>query len=124
MLKNILIILLLTVLSVRPAFYVGNVVYYQTHINEVIEKYCINKDKPQLQCNGQCHLAKQMSAVNTDDSSDVLVDISTAFFPVYFQEIQKISIIVNGFTQTNSFYTYSTLYKSSHSSNVDRPPIV
>ncbi len=124
MLKNTLIILLLTVLSVRPAFYVGNVVYYQTHINEVIEKYCINKDKPQLQCNGQCHLAKQMSAVNTDDSSDVLVDISTAFFPVYFQEIQKISIIVNGFTQTNSFYTYSTLYKSSHSSNVDRPPIV
>ncbi|MCO6501215.1 MAG: hypothetical protein J5I47_12680 [Vicingus serpentipes] len=33
---------------------------------EITELFCINKEKPQLQCNGKCHLAKQLVKVDTE----------------------------------------------------------
>ena len=29
---------------------------------EITEKHCVNKDKPELECAGQCHLKKQLEA--------------------------------------------------------------
>lgn len=36
------------------------VVDYQVNKARVIELFCINKARPQLHCNGKCHLAKQL----------------------------------------------------------------
>ncbi|RTQ45416.1 hypothetical protein EJV47_25075 [Hymenobacter gummosus] len=36
------------------------VVDYALHRARVTELFCVNKDKPQLQCNGKCHLRKQL----------------------------------------------------------------
>lgn len=36
------------------------VVDYQLHKARITELYCINKARPQLHCNGKCHLAKQL----------------------------------------------------------------
>lgn len=36
------------------------VVDYQLHKERVTQLFCVNKDKPQLHCNGKCHLAKQL----------------------------------------------------------------
>lgn len=33
---------------------------------EIIELFCINKEKPQLKCDGKCHLATQLAEVETD----------------------------------------------------------
>ncbi|MBL4669835.1 MAG: hypothetical protein JKY30_11305 [Flavobacteriales bacterium] len=33
---------------------------------EIIELFCINKEKPQLQCDGKCHLANQLAEVEND----------------------------------------------------------
>ena len=38
---------------------------YQTHKQEITEKFCENKDKPDLHCNGKCHLKKQLKEVPT-----------------------------------------------------------
>ena len=38
----------------------GQYSYYQLNIDYIIETYCVNKDKPVLQCNGKCHLSKQL----------------------------------------------------------------
>lgn len=37
---------------------------------EIIELFCINKEKPKLQCNGKCHLMQEMNKVeeNKDDA--------------------------------------------------------
>jgi hypothetical protein len=39
---------------------------YQLHKARITELYCINKARPQLHCNGKCHLAKQLR--KTDDA--------------------------------------------------------
>ncbi|SFZ92315.1 hypothetical protein SAMN05428642_102652 [Flaviramulus basaltis] len=35
-----------------------NYAYYEIDTKGFIEKLCENKDKPELQCNGKCHLKK------------------------------------------------------------------
>jgi len=35
---------------------------YEVNTAYIIEKFCENKDKPKLHCNGKCHLAKQIHA--------------------------------------------------------------
>lgn len=36
------------------------VVDYQLHKDRITQLFCVNKDKPRLQCNGKCHLVKQL----------------------------------------------------------------
>ncbi|UOQ74770.1 hypothetical protein [Hymenobacter cellulosilyticus] len=41
---------------------------YQLHKERITELFCVNKDKPKLQCNGKCHLAKKLRKANSSDS--------------------------------------------------------
>lgn len=42
-----------------------------------IEKYCENKDKPELKCNGKCHLKKVMNSgeESSENNTSILFDI-------------------------------------------------
>lgn len=58
------------------------------NIDYIIKTYCINKEKPELQCNGKCHLAKQLQIATNDDNDNSDTDlIFEAFYPLYFQNI-------------------------------------
>ena len=44
---------------------------YVLNYDYIKEVLCINKDQPQLQCNGKCHLNKQLQQVaESEESSD------------------------------------------------------
>tara|TARA_B110000211_G_C14081735_1_gene554880 strand:- start:3341 stop:3712 length:372 start_codon:yes stop_codon:yes gene_type:complete len=44
---------------------------YSINKAEIIEKYCENKDKPILKCEGKCHLKKQLiKAVQTEENKE------------------------------------------------------
>jgi hypothetical protein len=36
------------------------IAHFYVFQEEIIEQHCENKDQPDLQCNGQCHLAKEL----------------------------------------------------------------
>lgn len=42
---------------------------------EITELFCINKEKPKLQCNGKCYLAKEIAAVEIDDKEEPMIPI-------------------------------------------------
>ena len=44
------------------------IVDYQVHKARITELFCVNKDKPQLKCNGKCHLAKQLRKASDTES--------------------------------------------------------
>ena len=44
------------------------VVNYQLHKERIAELFCVNKAKPQLHCNGKCHLAKQLRKAADEES--------------------------------------------------------
>ncbi|WP_010135382.1 hypothetical protein [Ochrovirga pacifica] len=125
MLKRIFVYILFIALAARPAYFVGTVAYYETHVKEIIEKYCVNTDKPQLQCNGQCHLAKQLNPVNEKaDTSKAIVELATAFFPVYFQTITPTEIPVAQDVFATFNYSYQFTYQFLLCSKVLKPPMV
>ncbi|ANW95929.1 hypothetical protein AXE80_06385 [Wenyingzhuangia fucanilytica] len=114
----------MTALSLRPAYFVGNVVYYETHLSEIIEKYCVNKDKPELQCNGQCHLAKEITAIDASNDSKATLEVSAAFFPVYFQSIEQTSLAFFSTKEITSYFDYDFKYSYLLSHKINKPPMV
>ncbi|MGJ8592442.1 MAG: hypothetical protein ACSHXF_07835 [Aquaticitalea sp.] len=110
--------------ALRPIYYVGQIGYYELNIDTIIQKYCVNKDKPELQCNGKCHLATQLQIVNTSDESQQLTFILEAFFPVFVVEFQNFDLI-NASTQFQipQMFSYSKSYAHLLELRIDKPPI-
>ncbi|WP_139149344.1 hypothetical protein [Ulvibacter litoralis] len=126
--KKVFLFILLLSFSVRPIFYVSNILYYELNIDYIIETYCVNTDKPELQCNGKCHLSKQLQLVSqeTNDSEGNLITniISESFFPVYFQSEDTINFDTSLLTIVrlqNFYYSENYAYKLDY--QLLKPPI-
>lgn len=106
-LKKIIVILLLLAFSLRPAYYIGCLAYYGLNINTIIEQYCVNKNKPQLQCDGKCFLAQQLNQAsdsNDTDANAFLSSLFESFMPVYISKQQDIKF--------SNFNTHAITYKT------------
>lgn len=98
-------------------YHIGYLAYFECNIDYIIETYCVNKEKPELQCNGKCHLAKQMQTPTTSDNEQALISVVESFFPVFFSnypnlEFNQIAFQLkksNIFTSTQN-YTYRFEY--------------
>lgn len=88
MLRNIFLFILLGTVLLKPMFFLANVVYYELNVESIVKQYCVNKDKPQLRCNGKCHLAKKLAVANQDSSDKLYKNVSVLVMePVFFQRI-------------------------------------
>ena len=58
-------LILAWLLSIQIAFQAGMVINYMINQEAITDLFCVNKDKPQLQCNGQCHLMKELKKAET-----------------------------------------------------------
>lgn len=104
--------------------------YYGLNIDYIIEKYCVNKDKPMLMCNGKCHLAEKMqviSIVNTepDELSLRNLNLINAFIPVFSdleQNTTNFGLINFKFLQ--NFANYKNNYSYLFSKEDLHPPTV
>lgn len=125
MLKRFFTYILLLTMSLRPAYYIGTVAYFETHLSEIIQEFCVNKEVPELQCNGQCHLAKQLTiAQPTSKETDGqgYVQISLAFYPVFFQEITETTIEKINFYKDSKTFFYKESYQYLSSVSFLKPP--
>jgi len=115
---------MLLTLALRPIYYVGQVVYYELNIDYIIETYCINKEKPELKCNGKCHLAKQLEFVSkTNTNDEVGFNLVSCFYPVYHVSYPNISfkkVLFKGDTKTP--FSYQKEYFFTHISKHFKPP--
>jgi len=46
-------------------------VYWKVNQARIIEEYCVNKNKPELDCGGCCHLKKQLDKIEEENSQEV-----------------------------------------------------
>lgn len=80
---------------------------YLVNKAEIIEQFCENKEKPQLQCNGKCHLAKQIVQVEPDlpvnpFSVNHLLNIDFEIF-TDIKEVKDVNVYFNT-TSLNWFF--------------------
>ena len=112
---------MLMTFALRPAYQASYYLYFQMNIDVIVAKYCVNKERPQLKCNGKCHLNKQITLSTQEDGSinTKTVQLANAFYPLYFQVIDHNysplvfnDLVINNFGYFNSYwYTTHWIYK-------------
>jgi hypothetical protein len=59
-LRKIITILLLSSITLQLCNRVGIIAWFNLNQDKVVELFCINKDKPELDCKGKCYLAEKL----------------------------------------------------------------
>jgi hypothetical protein len=68
--KKIGVVLVVSLLVVKSLVAPILFVKYEFTKEFIIQNYCINKDKPELHCDGKCYLAKQLKAVEEREGKE------------------------------------------------------
>jgi hypothetical protein len=98
---------------------------YEMNKGYITEKYCENKDKPMMHCNGKCHMVKEIKKTASDDAKrqNSLRAFAEDFFTVNPEETKHISdnlpIVIS---KINSPYLENYTYTLT--TNIFHPPLV
>lgn len=96
--------------------------YYYLDREGFIEMLCVNKDKPEMQCNGKCHLKKVAeSNENNDKAPEKAVHFDDLLlFLVCNSKIEFSS----KYLKKKNQYHYKNLYSFHKWFSIDHPPQV
>ena len=89
----------------------------------IAEFLCINKDKPELKCNGKCHLVKEIEKQQQQDPFAAL-SISMENYPIGFVNILTLSLNNNFNSKEKHTFFYNNLYNLNVKRSVFHPPTV
>lgn len=119
--KNTLFLLTLFML-LKPVLPVIDYVVNYDYISTVL---CVNKAKPKLECNGKCHLVKEL-AKSSESESPISSDkrmASQQFEVLFLEEIKAFKITLIYLLETQkTIDDYSNLYSRLNSFSVFHPP--
>lgn len=93
-------------------------------------EFCVNKDKPEMQCDGKCHLAKKLE---TEPSYTVEVNKRSKKVPVPQEKlrIQEEVLFITDFSlelpKSPPFFSkpgdfYQALFSDKHIAQIEHPP--
>lgn len=75
--------------SVVKSFVTVNFLLYQ---DQIAKEKCENKDKPQMNCNGKCYLAKQLKAAEEKQKENAPISPEKIQIPDQFFDNQESSV--------------------------------
>ena len=117
--QAILIAGLFAFLLIKPAIpYLD----YMVRKSYIIEKFCINKDKPEMACNGKCHLTENVKNNESPAESDrIPVNQKTWKIPEFLvSSLQEHLVFQDQITMHTSIIYY---YDYQFSDSVFHPPV-
>lgn len=95
---------------------------YVLNQDYIVEFLCINKDKPKLQCNGKCHLVKEIEKQQESNPIKAL-SVSLENYPIGFVTIYKIKALNNlVVSATQKSPPYLALYHFDYNYSAFQPP--
>jgi len=116
-------VLILLVLFLKPVLPVIDYAVNYEYISQVL---CINKAKPELKCNGKCHLMKELAKASDDDksTSSEKKQSSNPLVDLFVTEAASFNFLVFQKATTLEFNsTYTNFYSHLESDALFRPPI-
>ena len=100
-------------------------IHYELNKDFIVENYCVNLDKPELNCDGQCHLDELLNIISSDNpnyeevpEANNLHLISIEFF---FSETARLSVIENELISFGDLYLNN--YTFLKTTFIEKPPI-
>jgi hypothetical protein len=117
--KKLLTIVLIIFLYLPFIIQSGYIINYVINIESITKNYCVNKDKPQLHCNGNCQLSKKLNTTNTNESTSI-PNIESLFLSFY-EEIFTINF-QNGFIIKLNLNVFKNINFSNFIISIITPP--
>ncbi|WP_157607914.1 hypothetical protein [Seonamhaeicola sp. S2-3] len=96
---------------------------YLLNQDYIAEFLCVNKDKPELQCNGKCHLAKELKKQQQQEPLTTL-SVYMENYPIGFVNILNISKSTVITLKKEHFFYYKNLYNFNIKKSIFQPPII
>jgi len=96
---------------------------YYLNKDYIAKNLCENRDKPQMHCNGKCHLCKQLNKTeNNNQKSGIVKDVTVEYFATpYF----SFTIPAYNITDEQQQYLFAPqTYSFQFAPSILRPPIV
>jgi hypothetical protein len=118
--KKTLAIVLLFAISLQTFSKVFLVLNFKVNQKEIASKYCENKAKPKLRCDGKCHLKKQMEKEEKKEKNEGSKESKEKIESQYFVEINYSFGTQHSTLKTQ--HSYSPNHSHSHSLSVFSPP--
>ena len=96
-------------------------VEYAINYDYISKVLCINKDKPELQCNGKCQLMQKLEKQQDDDFKSLRINIEE--YPIGFVELLSVKKEKALFKNIEKLDSYSNKYSYLFSTAIFHPPI-
>lgn len=104
--------------------------HYQMNKEEITLEFCINKDKPELRCDGKCHLAKKLEQ---EPSYSIEINQNSKKVPVPEEKLRiqedilfisdcELFLSLNEVKGQKVKDLYKYLLSEAHLNQLDRPP--
>ncbi|TDT40524.1 hypothetical protein CLV90_3373 [Maribacter spongiicola] len=75
-LSSFTISILFTFISLASSFKTASVMsYYAVFTNDFVERFCENKERPELKCDGKCALSQMLSQKADDEKTPINLDL-------------------------------------------------
>ena len=98
--------------------------FYQYDRTSFIKMFCVNKNRPQLNCDGKCYLAKIRKEQNEKRAIDFLKQLQ--FEVIYFSPANSFTFPDNNLSfpamKANLPFDYSRAYSFLYSAKLAKPP--
>ncbi len=86
---------------------------------------CVNVDKPELKCNGKCHLKKELSqASDTENKTQKNSASSMEYQVLYFQDFGTEPIFVTIKQSVKVLFSYNKTYVFRFMNAIFHPPLI
>jgi len=70
------------------------VTHFKLNQEAIEQEFCINRNKPQLQCHGTCHLKKQLRKAENTDPTSISIYQRVDMLPISSTEFEARSLII------------------------------
>ena len=94
--------------------------YYNIDQLDFIEQFCVNKDKPEMKCNGKCHL-KKVAQENSDNNTTPTTKITFKEITLFVEKEFSYTLFSFSEEQKNLFY-YQENYSYLNTYTLFHPP--
>jgi hypothetical protein len=120
--RQSLLVLIIGGLLLQSFSTVGILIHYQLNKEFIAKNLCENRNKPQMHCNGKCHLAKQLKKAEAEESKNHSKRINTQEFFSLFSSRSASVILVPDTKGTEMVFAYSNHYSSAYTGSPFHPP--
>lgn len=95
---------------------------YALNYDYIAEILCINKDKPELECNGKCYLIKEVEKQKEENKTPININLEE--YPIGFVEILSVATKNQPTDYTKTDFLYQKNYSFLADYSVFHPPTV